>query len=47
MQDVISAMGTPTSIIYDLWYYGSSSVKFNLSGKVEDWNEVDVVLKAG
>lgn len=45
-QDVIYAMGTPTGVIYDLWYYGSSSVKFNLGGRVEDWNEVDVVLKA-
>lgn len=46
MYDVISAMGTPTCIIYNLWYYGSSSVKFSLDGRVEDWNEVDVVFKA-
>ncbi|MBZ4656006.1 MAG: hypothetical protein JG759_554 [Thermoanaerobacter sp.] len=45
MQDVINAMGTPTSIIGNTWGYGLSSVYFDNDGIVTGWSVIDNQLK--
>ncbi|KAF6558377.1 hypothetical protein G9G63_25675 [Paenibacillus sp. EKM202P] len=45
VQDVIDAMGTPTSVIGDSWGYGFSTVQFDLNGKVTSWSNMDKNLK--
>ena len=47
---VLKAMGTPTGITHydslgDTWYYGSSSISFDVRGKVEGWTTGNVRLK--
>lgn len=44
-QDVINAMGTPTSIIYDTWSYGLSTISFNSASKVTGWSDIENNLK--
>ncbi|TKH41498.1 hypothetical protein C1I60_19285 [Paenibacillus terrae] len=44
-QQVIHAMGTPTSVIRDSWGYGFSTVQFDLNGKVSSWSNIDKNLK--
>ncbi len=40
-QQVIHAMGAPTSVIRDSWGYGFSTVQFDLNGKVTSWSNID------
>lgn len=44
-QDVIDAMGTPTSIIGDTWRYDYSSIRFDKSGEVISWSDISHNLK--
>lgn len=46
-QDVINAMGTPTTIYSSLnfWSYGASSVDFNNEGKVIGWSDFSSILR--
>ncbi|MQF70222.1 hypothetical protein FIM12_07835 [SAR202 cluster bacterium AD-804-J14_MRT_500m] len=37
-QDVLDTQGNPSSIYYNTWYYGSSTVSFNYSGFVDGWS---------
>jgi curved DNA-binding protein CbpA len=43
-QEVIAAMGTPSSISYDRWSYDNSSVTFK-NGKVVGWSDISNNLK--
>ena len=42
--EVVKAMGTPSSVIGNTWSYGYSSVYFS-NGAVSSWSEIDVKLK--
>jgi len=44
-QEVINAMGTPTSIIGDTWSYDYSSIRFDNSGEVISWSDISHNLK--
>ena len=44
-QEVINAMGTPTSIIGDTWSYDYSSIRFDNSGEVISWSNISHNLK--
>ncbi len=45
-EEVVRAMGTPTSVLKGYWTYGESSVFFDEEGRVTSWSEVDRALKA-
>lgn len=44
-QDVINAMGTPSSINYGMWGYELSNVYFDANGKVSGWSNISNNLK--
>jgi hypothetical protein len=44
-QDVIDAMGTPSSIIYGTWGYEFSNIDFDSNGKVSGWSNISNNLK--
>jgi curved DNA-binding protein CbpA len=44
-KDVVDAMGTPTSINFDMWSYEYSIVNFDASGKVVGWSNISNNLK--
>lgn len=44
-EEVIKAMGTPTSLFEGSWSYGKSSVYFDEYGRVSNWVEIDKHLK--
>lgn len=45
IQDVIDAMGTPTSIIGNSWGYEYSTIQFDLNGEVKGWSNIENNLK--